>query len=243
MLCTLYQGISSAIICPLAEKYYGISPYALCGGNPVMYIDPDGRSPIYDTDGNFLGTDDNGLQENYIVMSSENFKQGMNPDDAISLNTTPNDNDAYEQIMSHYQNLPNRPDWDGYLTLNEANEWYQTGNGEPLFVDLRKIDLSGVVSLGEKYVGQVKTLNLLIGSYSLNDGLVYGQVTLKRYSDHSVRAFADKYDFEMHSWKNPMNWGRNIETLIGRSVAGKGTGYEINIYSSKTLQPILPWIK
>lgn len=28
---------------PLAEKYYSISPYAYCGGNPVNRIDPDGR--------------------------------------------------------------------------------------------------------------------------------------------------------------------------------------------------------
>ncbi|MGL5787761.1 MAG: RHS repeat-associated core domain-containing protein, partial [Bacteroidales bacterium] len=28
---------------PLAEKYYSISPYAYCAGNPVMYVDPDGR--------------------------------------------------------------------------------------------------------------------------------------------------------------------------------------------------------
>ena len=28
---------------PLCEKYYNISPYAYCGGNPVMHIDPDGR--------------------------------------------------------------------------------------------------------------------------------------------------------------------------------------------------------
>jgi len=28
---------------PLAEKYYSISPYAYCGGNPVNAIDPDGR--------------------------------------------------------------------------------------------------------------------------------------------------------------------------------------------------------
>ncbi len=27
---------------PLAEKYYSISPYAWCGGNPVNVIDPDG---------------------------------------------------------------------------------------------------------------------------------------------------------------------------------------------------------
>ena len=28
---------------PLCEKYYGMSPYAYCGNNPVRYIDPDGR--------------------------------------------------------------------------------------------------------------------------------------------------------------------------------------------------------
>ena len=28
---------------PLAEKYYSISPYAYCAGNPLMFVDPDGR--------------------------------------------------------------------------------------------------------------------------------------------------------------------------------------------------------
>ena len=28
---------------PLAEKYYSISPYAYCAGNPVRYIDPTGK--------------------------------------------------------------------------------------------------------------------------------------------------------------------------------------------------------
>ena len=28
---------------PLAEKYYGFSPYAYCGGNPVNLVDPDGK--------------------------------------------------------------------------------------------------------------------------------------------------------------------------------------------------------
>ena len=28
---------------PLAEKYYGISPYAFCSNNPINYVDPDGR--------------------------------------------------------------------------------------------------------------------------------------------------------------------------------------------------------
>ena len=27
---------------PLAEKYYGISPYVFCAGNPMKYVDADG---------------------------------------------------------------------------------------------------------------------------------------------------------------------------------------------------------
>ena len=34
---------------PLSEKYYGSSPYAYCDGDPVNYIDPDGRSWFQNT--------------------------------------------------------------------------------------------------------------------------------------------------------------------------------------------------
>ena len=34
---------------PMAERYYDISPYALCGGNPVRYVDWDGRKITFAT--------------------------------------------------------------------------------------------------------------------------------------------------------------------------------------------------
>ena len=32
---------------PMAEKYYSISPYAYCGNNPVKFVDPDGKVPVF----------------------------------------------------------------------------------------------------------------------------------------------------------------------------------------------------
>lgn len=47
----------------------------------------------------------------------------------------------------------------------------------------------------------------------------------------------------MHNWSNPFNWPRNIQTYIGERIAGSGVQYEINIYGSAKLKPILPWLK
>ena len=37
---------------PMAEKYYGVNAYGYCAGNPVMMVDPDGRSTYVKDEGN-----------------------------------------------------------------------------------------------------------------------------------------------------------------------------------------------
>jgi len=174
------------------------------------------------------------------------FKNGMSHEDALSKSSGVErlkGEGATTKLLDHYNGLKDRPDYDRCLTLSEANKWYREGKGQPLFVSIAKIDLSGILSLGKNYVGDEGSYNLLLSNNSLNDGLVYGSITLKRYSDHQVRAYADEYNFEMHNAWNPLNWPRNAETLIGRKVAGEGQKFNINIYGSKKLTPILPWIK
>lgn len=94
------------------------------------------------------------------------------------------------------------------------------------------------------FVGPPKCVKIpLFGQATIMHFLVYGSITLKSFSNHQVRAHSDRYDFEMHNPWNPLNWPRNGGTLIGRKYAGEGQEFDINIYGSKKLTPILPWIK
>ena len=228
---------------PMEDKRISWSPYNYVLDNPLNRTDIDGfiDRPIYDIFGNFLGTDDEGLQGDAIIMNSENFIQGMSPDEALSYSLgyggLAGDN-AKRRLSNHYDNLPSRPDYDGYLTLEEANQRYRSGSGEALFTSLEKIDLSGIYSLGENYIGDERTFNLFLNSNSLNDALVYGSIRLKRYPNDLVKAFNDIYDFEMHG--GILNLPRDIATKIGKVVAGEGKSYKIQIYGSKKLSPLFP---
>jgi RHS repeat-associated protein len=163
---------------PLAHEREWLSPYNFVQNNPISRVDPTGAldAPMYDENANFLGTDDEGLQGKAIVMNKDNFKQGMSHEDALGKSVGVEGlkgDGATTKLLDRYNGLKDRYDYDGYLTLDEANKWYREGNGQPLFTSLSKIDLSGILSLGENYVGDEGSYNLLLNSNSVNDGLVY----------------------------------------------------------------------
>ena len=210
--------------------------YAYAGNNPVKYTDPDGKSPVYDTNGSLIGvTEDSGLQGKPFFMNAEDYSPKMSTEDAnkrdLGMTGLKNET-AIKNFIANFSNLNKRPDWDGKLTLSEANEWYRNGNGRELFVDINKIDLSMYASLGDKYIGKIYAFNLQMDGSS--DGLVFGNLTFKRYANDACRAYSDTYDFEYH--KGISSMPRNVATFFGRLYAGKGTSYIINIYGEKRLQ-------
>lgn len=60
---------------PMAEKYYGISPYAYCLSNPIKYVVPNGAftSPYYTENGTFLGVDERGFTGNIYITNKDVF--------------------------------------------------------------------------------------------------------------------------------------------------------------------------
>lgn len=198
-------------------------------------IDPDGRaaSPIYDENGNLLGTDNQGLKGKAIVMNEKNFEQGMSHEEALKNNLGPDglkDDKAKENLKESYSGLKDRPDYDGHVTLDEANKWFREGDGKPLFVDLSKMDLSAIGQSDFSKVGERKYFQTL---FSSKDGRVYGNIGLTLQSGGKVKGTYDDYDFDIKSYTNQTKMTpaeliiRTAATAIGQMKAGDGQGFRI----------------
>jgi RHS repeat-associated protein len=227
---------------PASSEKPWMSSYHAFSNKPILNIDPNGAtdSPVYDNDGNLLGTDDQGLSGKAIVMDKDKFQQGMKHEDAAKNNQGVaglKDDKAKTNFIKSYSELPTRPDYDGKLTLDEANKWYREGGGKPLFVDASKIDLDPVSKSDFKEVGASIYKNFALTS-NTETGAVYGTIKLTLVDDKGViklggnNGLLDIYDFDYKKVDGPKTLVRNIATWIGEQNAGKGVGYTIFDYGT-----------
>ena len=154
---------------PLELKYPNISTYAYCANNPINAIDPNGMNPIYDINGNFLGTDDKGIAGSYVIMNKNDFVQGMSHKSALEkqyLNAI--ENDARQKIWDHHATLDTRPDYDGYVSISEGVDWAKSHPGalqnptpnNTLYVDASKLNFSSISTSDFVQEGKATSVNL-----------------------------------------------------------------------------------
>ena len=221
---------------PLAEKYYDISPYAWCANNPVNLVDPDGMSPIYNRNGDLIGTDEHGLTGEAIIMDEKFFTQGMSFSEAsffnLSIDGLENDQ-ALKKYNESFENLSTRPDYNGFITDLEARNWWKEGNGAPLYVDVSQIDLRPL-SISDLNYNEAIVHNFFFDiNSSIHTGRVYGNLTLtllnKETGEVKIgpndKSYIDEYDFNING---PFfsDFDRNLATLLIRVfIVGKGTPF------------------
>ena len=221
---------------PLAEKYYDISPYAWCANNPVNLVDPDGMSPIYNINGDLIGTDEYGLTGEAIIMDEKFFTQGMSFSEAsffnLSIDGLENDQ-ALKKYNESFENLSTRPDYNGFITDLEARNWWKEGNGAPLYVDVSQIDLRPLSIFDLNYNEAIVHNFFFDINSSIHTGRVYGNLTLtllnKETGEVKIgpkdKSYIDEYDFNING---PFfcDFDRNLATLLIRVfIVGKGTPF------------------
>ena len=119
----------------------------------------------------------------------------------------------------------------GYLTLEDANLWYQIGEGESLVMDAEKLGIEKVLSqIQTNRTNSIEYVNTF--DASIDAGLVYGTIGVKfrgvdLQGNNIYQVLPDKYDLDMHRVSNSHELFRNIATKIGNIVAGNGNSFMI----------------
>ena len=244
---------------PKWSEYPSVSPFVFCNGSPIVLMDMKGKesSPIYDLQGNFLGTDNEGLQGEKILMHKDHFKQGMDHNAAKIIETV--DRGMFEvsaeaegRSSFHHDMLYKRPDWDGVVTISEGVAWakshafakYAPTPDNTLYLDASKLDFGSlsVSNIGLKE-GEKKNVNLLDYVNLLSKASVWTtyalgntQIKLIDESQGLVQLFSDTYDWDYHNaFVNGIPQGKRDMLLFferQRINVNDALGFPINVYGT-----------
>ena len=186
---------------PLCEKYYSISPYAYCANNPVINIDPDGRSTkvklLEDGTYQVIGGDIDDDDRNIYLYSQDSNGDYTVKGDAIGVTTSStsffnSDEGKWENSIINPSDLSgkvflgkiiNDPNIVSYMDKARTNHEYdfKVTNGTP---DDKHLDVYRGMPIGKTkegmtiYTSARDVGNIAAGYVAAVNGLTWGLARL-----------------------------------------------------------------
>ena len=149
---------------PLAEKYYGISPYAFCNNNPVNFVDPDGRSWYYNSHtGDFVAHIDD--DDDYIYLIS--------PDEICKINGDNHMLSSYRRDDNMFGQLVLEGLLDESIVNNVISDLFGRANVDENGTTYVSIDMPILTNSKINAYAEIKLTNQTIKSIDINPTYVY----------------------------------------------------------------------
>ena len=175
---------------PLCEKYYNISPYAYCGGNPVNRIDPDGREIwiYYD--------DENGEQQSFQYSVGMDCPVSNSSAEAFVNNlNTMHKNDSGATVIDAIMNSPTKY---GYVQSNTLSD-----DADGYFDSATNI--SNINDVNDTHTFAEETFHMY--QYVNNQG---GKTDV---NEVEAKLFSAKMYYEIDTWFNKAPYKDNLAGL------------------------------
>ncbi len=164
---------------PLCEKYYNISPYAYCGGNPVNRIDPDGREIwiYYD--------DENGEQQSFQYSVGMDCPVSNSSAEAFVNNlNTMHKNDSGATVIDAIMNSPTKYGYEQLFTDNPRMKGYFDFDTNMTSI----ADINSTLTFAEETFHMYQDLNKQGGKTAVNEV--------------EAKLFSAKMNCEINGWSN-----------------------------------------
>ena len=185
---------------PLCEKYYDASPYAYCGGNPVKYVDADGREKK-----EYLSYKE--LHESDYDMYPENTPGVINIW-AHGVKEKNEDNYAWSIKVVRGRNVKNASEFENSV-LKYSKEW-KKNNGEDIIIVLHSCSSSNLareMSGDKQFKG--KNITIIAPNATLKPNKKGSKVNSKVYYKGDKKNIVGREEGKWMAYKD----GKLVNTL------------------------------
>ena len=190
---TWYMWLS---VDPLADKYPGNTPYLYCNGNPIMLVDPDGKSAVVGDDGEVLGVIEN--DDPFIYYATKDWTAQQGTDKLEKVGLMIGNTDFYNNLK-----MEELPCYGLFYTKASLSAHMSVGIQGGMKMD-------GGLFKGLTLTGNIVSVELLSADYSLADG-----ANLNFIGEN-----------DLYNISQELSLGLILGVGIGQNFTTKGYGYE-----------------